>query len=267
MRSSGRGAAGGHRMRVAMAGALATALGTVALAASAVLAQSPSPAGSAEPPGWSPSWSPAPPDAARQIVRDAFDPPGPWWTGSDETGTSSIAGGRMRWTIVEDRRSIWDAPELPAPEGEVRVEATVLVEEGLGAGGPLCAGSETGERAIWAGVNGGGEWIVGRIVDSRVQVIERGERPRVRRHDVPVGAPYPLLVTLECTVDPEGADHYTVWIEGVQVADVVDEPIGPFLRAGLMATADEAGFEVLFDDFAVFAGPELLPSPGPTSGA
>jgi hypothetical protein len=51
------------------------------------------------------------------------------------------------------------------------------------------------------------------------------------------------------------------------VADVTDEPVGPFRRAGLVATADEAGFSVTFDDYAVFGGPEGSPSPSVTPGA
>jgi len=236
-------------------------LGIVAISAAAVTAQEPSPT------GWTPTWSPAPPDASHAVVRDPFDAAGTWWIGSDEVGTSNIVGGDLRWTIAKDRQSIWDATTLPMPLQEARVEATVLVEDGVGAGGPLCAGADESERAIWAAVNGEGEWLVGRIADSHIQVIERGETPIVRRHDVPVGAPYPTLVTLECTVDPEGADHYTVWFEGVQVADVVDEPFGPFLRAGLIASADEAGFAVLFDDFAVFGGPEAVGSPDASAAA
>ncbi|MET0772091.1 MAG: hypothetical protein ABWZ82_03320 [Candidatus Limnocylindrales bacterium] len=244
------------------------ALGMAALATGGVTAQDPSPTSdtSGPIPEWTPAWSPGPPDATHEIRRDTFDASGTWWTGSDDVGTSRVTFGDLRWTIAQDGQSIWDVFDLPLPLQEARVEASVVVEEGTGAGGPLCAGSDESRRAIWAGVNGDGEWLVGRIADSRVQVIERGEMPIVRRHDVPVGAPYPKLVTLECTVDPEGVDHYAVWIEGVQVADVVeDEPVGPFLRAGLIASADEAGLLVVFDEFAVFGGPEALGSPGPSA--
>ena len=261
MRISGRDTARRSPMRAPFAGAVTAALGMVVVAAVSVTAQQPSPT------GWTPTWSPAPPDASDEVVRDSFDSAGTWWIGSDDVGTSNIVNGDLRWTIAKDRQSIWDATTLPGPLQEARVEATVLVEDGVGAGGPLCAGADESEHAIWAAVNGDGQWLVGRIADSHVQVIQRGETPIVRRHDVPVGAPYPTLVTLECTVDPEGVDHYTVWFEGVQVADVVDERFGPFTRAGLIASADKAGLSVLFDDFAVFGGPEALGSPDASAAA
>jgi hypothetical protein len=239
------------------------ALGILVAASGAVAAQDASPAAS----GLPPSWSPAPPAATLELVRDTFDAPGDWWVGSDDVGTSSIADGGMRWTIVQDGRSIWDTPELPSVQDVVRVEAAVLVEDGIGAAGPVCAGSDTGERAIWAGVNGDDEWLVGRIADSRVQVIERGDLARVLPEDAWIGAPVPLLVTLECAVGVATTDSIAVWVEGVRVAEVVDERVGPYLRAGLMATADEAGLAVLFDDFAVFGGPQASPSPSVAPGA
>ncbi len=258
MRRSGRRAWRRRWTPALPGGAVVIAVGMVALATGAVMAQDASPAAS---PGGTPSWSPAPPDAVIEVARDTFESRGPWWTGSDEVGSSSVADGVMRWTIAQDGRSIWDTPDLPAQLDEVRVEANVLVEEGIGAGGPVCAGPDTGELAIWAGVSRDEEWLVGRIVGSRMQVITRGDLKRVLDEDDWIGAPRPLLVTLECTVAAEGDDHYTLWVQGIQVADVVDEPVGPFLHAGLMATADEAGLAVVFDDFAVFAGTEEAPSP------
>ena len=261
MRSSGRATGWPGPRRAPFAGAVMAALGTFVVAAGSVTAQQPSPT------GWAPSWSPAPPDASIEVIRDTFDSPGAWWQGSDDVGASSVADGIMFWTISQDRSSIWDAMDLPTPLQEARVEAVVRVYEGIGAGGPLCAGTNESERAIWAGVNGDGEWLVGRIADSRVQVIERGEVAGVLGENAWLGPLTQLLVTLECTVEPVGADHYTVWIEGVQVADVTDEPVGPFLRAGLVASADEGGVSVLFDDFAVFGGPEALGSPDASAAA
>ncbi|MFN8521440.1 MAG: hypothetical protein U0667_19125 [Chloroflexota bacterium] len=195
------------------------------------------------------------------IIRDEFAVAGTWWVGAEDTGTSQVGSGQLRWTIDQDRQSVWDSVDLPTGLAQVRVDASVLVDGGSGGGGPLCAGADVGARALWAGVNGDGEWLVGRIVDGHVQAIERGETPAVRRHDVPVGAPYPLLVTLECTADPDTGDRATVWVSGIQVADVVDQSVGPYLQAGLVGSADAAPFAMTFEDFEVLGPPEGSPSP------
>jgi hypothetical protein len=200
-------------------------------------------------------------------MRDTFDTPGDWWTGSDEVGSSTLADGGFRWVIHEDRRSVWDTRDLERPLEVVRVDATVLVEQGSGGGGPLCGGADPARRSLWAGVNGDGEWILGRILDSRVQVVDRGELPAQRRQDVPVGAPHPLLVTLECMIDPIGTGHgATLWIDGTQVVDVAGEEVGPFATVGLTATGDREGFSILFDDFAAYDRPgDVEGSPSPST--
>ncbi len=241
-----------HGIRIRSMVVALLALGSmVVVATGTATAQDPSAAGS-------PVSSPAPSGPTGELVRDTFDAPGPWWVGSDDVGTSSVADGVMRWTVIKDGRSIWDTRDLPVPQDRVRIEATVMVENGTGAGGPVCAGTDTAERSIWAGINGA-EWLVGRLTDSRIQVIERGDLAAVLDEDVWIGA-VPLRVTLECAVD-DGGDRSTVWIEDVEVADVVGEPIGPFEEAGLIAIADQAGLTVLFDDFAVVGAPETAPSP------
>jgi hypothetical protein len=195
------------------------------------------------------------------IERDGFDEPGTWWIGSDDVASSVVTGGNMLWTIKADGTSVWDDVGLSTPLDRVRVDATVLVGDGSGGGGTLCAGADAGTHSLWAGINGDGEWLVGRIVDTRLQLAERGDAPRVRRHDVPVGAPYPWLVTLECTADPVAGDRVRLWVEGVQVADVVDDAVGPYARVGLVGSADTGGLSITFDDFTVYGDPGPDPSP------
>jgi hypothetical protein len=244
-----------------LAAGLLVATGAAVMAEGASPSLAPSASTSGPSATWTPTWSPAPPSETAPIFRDEFRDAGSWWTGSDDVGSSTVAGGALHWTIGQEHRSIWDSIDLPAPLDRVRVDASVLVEQGIGGGGPLCAGADAGEHAIWAGINGDGEWLVGRISDTHLQVIDRGETPTVRRHDVPVGAPYPLLVTLECTSDPAG-DHAKVWVSGIQVADIVDAPVGPYLRAGLTASGDTPPFAITFQDFEVF-GPVPTTSPEP----
>jgi hypothetical protein len=247
----------GIRIRSTVVALLALA-SMVAVAAGTASAQDPSPVGSQ-------ASSAAPSDTTTtEFLRETFDAPGPWWVGSDDVGTSSVADGVMRWTISKDGRSIWDTRELAVPQDRVRVEATVMVEDGVGAVGPVCAGRDTANRAIWAGVNGA-EWLVGRLIDSRIEVVERGNLASVLDEDMWIGA-VPLRVRLECAVD-DGADRSTVRIEGVEVADVVGEPIGPFEEAGLIAIADQAGLTVLFDDVTITGGPDAPDAPPSPSGA
>src|SRR5262249_24080340 len=54
------------------------------------------------------SFTPDGPRATRELLRDTFDTPGPWWIGTDEVGTNQIADGGLRWTFAQDRRSQWD---------------------------------------------------------------------------------------------------------------------------------------------------------------
>lgn len=224
---------------------------------------SPAPSASTVPSAWPERWEPGPPVSTHEIVRDAFDTASVWWVGSDDSGSSSIRNGEMAWVITQDDQVIWDSRDLPGALDRVRVEAAVLVDQGSGGGGPLCGDADV-THALWAGLNGDGEWLVGRIVDGHLQVIDRGDQPRVRRHDVPVGAPYARLVTLECSAAPTG-DRAVVWVDGVQVADVTDDPVGPYTSAGLVASADQKGLRVLFDDFAILDAPSTPASPGVSS--
>jgi hypothetical protein len=105
---------------------------------------------------------------------------------------------------------------------------------------------------LWAGINGDGEWLVGRITDGSLTVTARGDIPSIRRHDIPVGAPYPWRVTLECATDPVGGgDRASLWVEDVLAADLVDQRVGPYRSAGLVAASDGPGFAIFFDDVVI----------------
>jgi hypothetical protein len=252
-------------------------LAGIVLATSALLASAGgSLAGGSPEPTWSlgapspvapPSWTPDAPSASHELVRDPFDAPGTWWIGTDEVGTNAIHDGGLRWTFLQDRRSSWDTQPLADPLSRVRVEAIVYVEDGSGGGGPVCAGDDAGTRSFWAGVNGDGQWLVGRIMDSHAQVTARGELLDALGDDA-IGAPQPRLVTLECSIGTSGgSDKVSVWIDGVRVADMASEAVGPFTSAGLTASADQQGFSIRFDDFAVYDEPRASqgsPSPDPT---
>lgn len=253
------------------------AAGTVlVLAGSGIsVAQSPSAAPVVDAPSLpgvqaSPAASPIP----DPVFVETFDQPNDlWWTGKDERENTRYADGGLRTTLrVKGGSSAWQWVDLTAPTDHVRVEITMLVEKGSGGGGPICGDAAGDGRWFWGGINGDGEWLVGRILGSRVQVADRGERPVVRDHDAPVGAPYPVPVVLECQVDPSGGgDRVALWVQGVQVADLVDEAIGPYLQVGMITAGDEAGVTVWFDDLQAWdlaAHPATAsPVPSPDPGA
>lgn len=226
----------------------------------------------------SPQGSPASSWAPGHLLEDDFTTqradPRPWWIGSDDFASSAYVDGGMRWQLHQ-AGLIWDTIGFGQDSDRVRVSAEVVVEQGSGGGGPVCGtgGNEDG-RYLWAGINGDGEWLVGRIIDRHLHISARGERPIIRRHDVPTGDLIPWRVTLECSTDPLGdGDHMTVWIQDVQVADVQDEQVGPYDLAGLAAASDGPGFAIVFDDFAADAPTVVTPTvaprrpPGPSESA
>jgi hypothetical protein len=191
----------------------------------------------------------------------------PWWTGSDDFASSAYADGGMRWQLHQNGL-IWDTIAFGQDAERVRVSADVIVEAGSGGGGPVCGtGGNDDGRYLWAGINGDGEWLVGRIIDRRLHISQRGERPNIRRHDVPTGDLIPWRVTLECSTDPlGGGDRVTVWIQDVQVADIRDEQVGPYDLAGLAAASDGPGLAILFDDFVADDAAAVMPIAAPHRG-
>jgi hypothetical protein len=255
-----------HRIRRAIAGGAVLVLAASGISA----AQSPS----ASPVVDAPSLpgveaSPAPSVLPDPVFVETFDQPNDlWWTGRDKRENTRYAAGGLRTTLrVKGGSSTWQWVDLAAPTDHVRVEIMVLVEEGSGGGGPICGDAAGDGGWFWGGINGDGEWLIGRILGSRLQVADRGEQPIVRNPDAPVGAPYPVPVVLECQVDPTGGgDRVVLWVEGVEVADIVDEAIGPYAHAGMVTAGDEAGVTVWFDDLQVWdlAAPAATASPVPS---
>jgi hypothetical protein len=210
------------------------------------------------------------------LLQEDFSRPGDWWVGSDRFSTNAYRDGGYGVQMNRGGRSQWDWRKLPDARDRLKVEALVLVEQGQGAGGPICGAAGGNDSWFWAGTNGA-EWLVGRIADTRLQVAERGPLPMVRDPDAPVGGALPSRVTLECAVDPDGAgDRVVVWVDGVQVADIVDSAIGPFDKGGLVYSSDRKGARLLFDDLVVSdpavaeaaaARPVASPEPPPAGSA
>ena len=110
----------------------------------------------------------------------------------DKDERVAYADGGLRVVLRKGPYSTWQWRALDAPSDVLQVEAVILVEKGSGGGGPICGPMEGQEPWHWAGVNGDGEWLVGRIAGTHLQVAARGELPVVRDPEAPVGAPLPI---------------------------------------------------------------------------
>ncbi|MFO1539247.1 MAG: hypothetical protein ACKOTZ_02190 [Chloroflexota bacterium] len=203
--------------------------------------------------------------AADEAWRDDFTTLTTWEILSDEVGTTvhDAAAGRLVVTVTADRSTVWDDHVLDAAHPVLRVEARVAVG-GAGAAGVACGSSLGLARWLWASVDDLGDWTFGRLIDGRLQVLQRGELP------VAVGAPGTAsLIAIECAADPEaGGDRAVVSIDGIPVTTAFDIPVGPYDRATILVSSDAAPVEGTFDDLLVHVGSSYLPPaqgslPGP----
>ena len=106
---------------------------------------------------------------------------------------------------------VWDDRRLAESHAVLRVEALVDGLDGAGAAGVACGSSLGLPRYLFAAVTNEAEWIFGRIIDGRLQVVDRGPLPgEVDATHVRVG--------IECASAPqEGGDHALVTLDGVGV--------------------------------------------------
>jgi hypothetical protein len=246
---------GGWMAHRGVAMVLAAALaGGIPILAAAADPESPSPAASVVP---------GVIGATTQAWRDDFSAPTTWETGTDETGTTAYEDGRLSISVSQDGASVWDDHTLDAAHAALRVEALVS-PDGAGMGGVAC-GSSTGlPRWLWAGTDGQGQWLFGRIIDTRLQVLQRGDLSRDLDWEN-------VTLAIECASAPQdGGDHAVVSADGTPLTTAFDIPVGPYDKATLLVAADLAPVTVRFDDLVVLSGeayapaaPGVLPSPAP----
>ncbi len=211
--------------------------------------------------GASPSPSSAPgssPDAAsgpgrlganEEIYRDDFSSPSGWTIIDDESGRTAYEGGGLAMSATQDGSTLWDDHQLPEAHAVLRVEALVSDLIGSGAAGVACGSSLGLPRYLFASVTGEAEWVFGRIIDGRVQVLKRAPLPGdVDEAQVRVG--------IECaSVPAEGGDRVLVTLDGVGVQlPTLDIPVGAYDKATLVMSADDAPVSAVFDDLLVHAG-------------
>jgi hypothetical protein len=236
-----------HGSRPAV-GVLAVALAGAACLSVGAAAQEPSP-----------STAPGLLGATTEVYRDDFSVPTTWTEVDDETGSTAYQEGMLAMSVAAERSTVWDDHQLEDAWPVLRVEAWVAVG-GEGAAGVACGSSLGLPRWLWAATDGADGWLVGRIIDTRLQVIDRGTLPMETdgRH---------VRMGIECASVPgEGGDYAVVTADGIALTTIFDIPVGPYDKATLMVTADTPPVDALFDDLVVTAGSTAIP-PSPAASA
>ena len=187
--------------------------------------------------------------ADQEVYRDDFSTPAGWTIADDELGRTAYEQGGLSVTVIQDGSTMWDDHQLPDAHAVLRVEALVSDLEGSGAAGVACGSSLGMPRYLFAAATDQAEWILGRIIDGRVQVLKRALMPG----DVDASH---VRVGIECASAPdEGGDHVLVTLDGVGVQlPSLDIPVGPYDKATLVMSADAAPVSAVFDDLLVHVG-------------
>jgi hypothetical protein len=198
--------------------------------------------------------------AVDEVYRDGFDEAPDWLDlGEDDSGRTSLEGGRIFMSVNGPDANYWDAWVAPAAADIMRVEATIDLDKAAGTGAGVACGASTGlPRWFVAGVNNADEWWLGRLIDGRLQVVERGDLAEASPSTAAV------RVAIECAVvEPEGGDHAFVTVDGRPVSSTsrLDIPVGPYDKAALLIASDEEVGSATYDDMLVQTGEEYEPRP------
>ena len=122
------------------------------------------------------------------LLQEDFRQPGEPRAGSDRFSTNAYRDGGYGVQLKRAGRSQWDWRQLPDAHDRLTVEALVLVEQGQGAGGPICGAADGSDSWFWAGTNGA-EWLVEtpptHACRSRNAVRCRSSATRMHRWEVP----------------------------------------------------------------------------------
>jgi len=195
--------------------------------------------------------------ALDEAYRDAFDlAPGWLDLGEDESGRTVLEDGHVYMSVIGPDANYWDYVVLPSASEVMRVEATVQMDGSAStAAGPACGSAVGLPRWFVAGINGGDEWWLGRLIDGRLQVVDRGGLGAAS------STQSALRVAIECASAPsEGGDHVLITVDDRLVAasmPVLDIPVGPYDKAGLLIATDAQQGSATFDDLIVHTGEPL----------
>ncbi len=127
----------------------------------------------------------------------------------------------------------------------------------------MSCGSALGlPRWFVAGVNNADTWFLARIIDGRLQVVDRGS---LDADSSASGGT--VLIGIECATAPEeGGDYVAVSVDGEPVSietglGRLDIPVGPYDKAGIFVGTDSGTGSAVYDDLAVWVGDAYAPAP------
>lgn len=223
-------------------------LGALLMTPGLTLAQDASPAPDASP-------IPSALGVTREAFRDDMSADGTWQLIEDETGLTAYDADHreLLMSVTADNSSVWDDAEIDEAVPVLRMESWVATA-GDGTAGVACGSALGVPRWLWAGVDGDAGWLFGRMIDGRLQVVERGDLP------VEVDGRH-VTLAIECASDPAaGGDHAVVTADGIVLTTVFDIPVGPYDKGTLIVAADTAPETARFDDVVIHVGDAYVPA-------
>ena len=204
------------------------------------------------------------------VYTERFDAPVDWIElGKRGRHRARLDDGWLVRSIGKGRGAVlfWDQYRLPASVDVIYAHASVsFAPENVGAAGVMCSADGGLPRSFVAGINAGSWWL-GRLIDGRLQVVTAGDLGELAGRPDPEVAP--VKVAIECAGVPEsGGDYVQVLIDdqpvGVGTFPLLDIPVGPYDRAGILVGTDgDPTTDMSIDDFTVYTGDTFAPLGGP----
>jgi hypothetical protein len=202
--------------------------------------------------------------ASDAVYLEAFDQAPPWLEVEKvKEGETKVEEGTVFLSIKGDSVHYQDWYELDASVPVLRAEVSVDLDRRDGTGAGVSCGSALGlPRWFVAGVNNADTWFLARIIDGRLQVVDRGS---LDADSLASGGT--VLIGIECATAPEeGGDYVAVSVDGDPVSietglGRLDIPVGPYDKAGIFVGTDSGTGSAVYDDLAVWVGDAYAPAP------
>jgi len=178
------------------------------------------------------------------LYRDDFtDPSSGWSRGATDGGSTDYAGGGYRITVTAPGYNYWATPGLSF--GNVRVEADALKFGGpeINRIGLICRYRDAANFYFFI-ISSDGYYGIGKVKDGQTQLLGASQMQ-------PAAAVHPGTVDNRLRADCNGST-LAFYVNDQPVGLAVDHDLAGG-DVGILAGAfDEAGVDVLFDNFTVY---------------